>query len=76
MPITVTQEHIKIGVPYSKWECPVALAVSQALGPCWVGVDRIGLLKQDRCYPLPTLARDWIHAFDHGRPVEPFSFDV
>jgi len=76
MTITVTQDHIKVGVRYSKWECAVALAVYQKLGPCWVGIDCIGMLKQNRCYRLPAFAQAWIQDFDHGRFVEPFSFDL
>lgn len=76
MTITVTQEHIKVGVPFSKWGCAVALAAYQRLGPCYVGETAIVLLKDNQVFHLPPVAQLWIQRFDRGLPVEPFSFDV
>lgn len=77
MRIEVTQEHIDEGKKGSCACCPIALAAEA------VGMDRplvmrssILLMELDIIYRLPQIAKDFITTFDHGGPVQPFSFEV
>jgi hypothetical protein len=55
--------------------CPVALAITEALGfpvkvigpEYYIGMDR---------YPLPDSVAKWICEFDQGGPVKPFDFEI
>lgn len=80
--ITVNQKHIDTGVRYNCSQCPIALAIKEALPNekfvevyCWtakVGRKSLG---------LPFAASEFIKHFDHNpdkaiRPVAPVSFEL
>lgn len=66
------------------FHCPINLAARRhnALAGCTTGATRISITRaRERpyfgeyiSYDLPDRARAFIHAFDFGDPVEPFSF--
>jgi hypothetical protein len=86
--VTVTQKDINIGTPLMCYLCPVALAISRAVGGRRVRVKnpyRWGFSdgpfgdKRDNepdARALPLIARTFIEAFDLGKPVGPFSFEL
>ncbi len=75
MKINVTVEHIKRGVPASPRACPVALALRErgfdvmftGAYALWYNLDVI---------TMPEEVLDFAAAFDAGKPVEPFSFEL
>ena len=84
MKITVTQENIDKGVRGEIGYCPIALAI-KALGYEHVCVDDESVdarREEDDPYAdaflsyLPTKATSFIHAFDEGRKVAPFTFEM
>jgi hypothetical protein len=79
--ITVTAEHIAHGVRESCTDCPVALAIMDAL-PCTdlIAVDgdevTFGEIADWTEVKFPAEVQLFIKAFDDGEPVEPFSFTL
>lgn len=81
MKVEVTAEDIAMGQRYSAEKCPVALAIERATGR-----RAIAGLTTIHWYPpgeswmcrqgLPREVARFIRAFDHGRPVSPFSFSL
>jgi hypothetical protein len=77
MRIEVTAEDIAAGEPRHSCHCPVARAISRAMGAAWEAYgDEAGACDTDDWIDLPAEAERWIAAFDAGRPVEPFAFEV
>lgn len=82
--VEVTQRNIEEGIRLSCAGCPVALAMNRATGLEWSisGWQMMAFRKLEKdalqTYALvtPPIARAFISAFDIGRPVEPFSFDL
>ena len=76
MIINVTQEHIKKGNRSLCTECPIALAINEALSinHAWVGMEEIRIDNWDT--RLPDEADIFISAFDRNVPVEPFSLEL
>jgi hypothetical protein len=73
--VEVTQEHIDRGEKMNCHDCPIALAVSAALGQeVTVGAEIVHLGK-GLAY-LPRSVSDWIVEFDLGGRVAPFVFDL
>ena len=80
--IEVTAEDIRRGVREDACWCPVARAIARLLdvrlGDDEVIVGRelilIRPLGSLTDYELPAEAARFIRAFDHGEPVEPFTF--
>lgn len=78
MKIEVTQSDIDAGEAAHCVKCPIAIAASRAYGkPVHVYwdffyVDSTPTLR----VRVPVEACEFIAAFDAGRPVEPFSFEV
>ena len=73
--IKVEQEDINNGVRHSNNSCPIALAINRTLGvSCRVTMEyiSIGTLWAN----LSGKARQFIHGFDRGFPVEPFEFEI
>jgi hypothetical protein len=77
MRIEVTAEDIAAGRPKDACCCPVARAISRAMGAAWEAYG-VGAASHDDdgWIDLPAEAERWIAAFDAGRPVEPFAFEV
>jgi len=79
--ITVTAEHIARGERQSCTRCPIALAIRDAFpgaisfavgGPMvmlWTG-------GSEREIDLPAEAFKFVNAFDNGRTVEAFTFEL
>lgn len=83
--IDVTAEDIAEGKQIICTACPVARAINRRLAPGWeaaVGSGEYVLDPEtwsDHCSVeglLPPAASEFILAFDLGRPVAPFSFQL
>lgn len=78
--IKVTQTHIELGIAVNCRECPIALAVRDAIPNIYTRVsDGIGIYSLDNrllgIYTLTDEAKDFISEFDEGAlVVEPFEF--
>jgi hypothetical protein len=80
--VTVTQSDIDAGVARECGRCPVALALARVVPAgltVIVGCISATLLSGAPTLPsfhteIPEIARDFISAFDEGRPVEPVEF--
>lgn len=80
MKISVLQSDIDMGIPQDCCSCPVAIAISRALGGEIVAVvgqfvmaARHGSVYQKR---LPEKASKWIIDFDTGNLVAPIEFEL
>ena len=78
--IYVTQEHIDRGDRTNFFKDPCALALKEATGGDYAmvgwGYGRTGhgnMLKNWTLFPFPVL-RDFLSAWDQGKPVEPIGF--
>lgn len=83
MVINVTQDHIDKGIPFNVCACPVALAIKPHVKPRhYVAVKSyvIGLWHTNHTlvesWDLPQAVQDFIDAFDCGKSVQPFSFEL
>lgn len=81
MEIEVTQEHIDRGQPHCGESCPVALAISDIVNEdAWVDLDEVGFFSVEEDdfidIPTPSVVKEFITAFDAGRPVTPFRFEL
>lgn len=75
MKISVTQAHIDTGVPIQCSKCPIALAVGDVVvGEVAVGIR--SLCIETYWIDLPSVAQQFIRAYDDGTVVEPFEFEV
>lgn len=73
MLINVTDECIKRGLRVDCGRCPVAIALQATFGPVVsVGWDLINV--NGSVIDTPKVVRDFIHRFDMGHEVAPFSF--
>lgn len=72
--VEVTAEDIAKGKPMECLNCPVALACMRA------GLDDIAVcdssLDSDGSIRTPDVVAEFIHAFDNGKPVHPFTFNL
>ncbi len=76
--IKVTQDYIDNGIKEDGDWCPVALAIKELPlidGDVSVDGDSI-LLPDGEALDLPASVSDFVHAFDAGALVKPFSFEV
>lgn len=77
MLIEVTQKHIDDGIRCDGQRCAVALAIREkvgfdvgfAMGLVMCGID-------EQTYVLPMIATNNMVAFDNGRKVQPFTFEM
>lgn len=80
--ISVTQDHINLGVRHGAAVCPIARAVREQIdGASFVTVKSyVSLYSQheDRSisYTLPNEARLFMERFDEGLSVQPFEFEM
>jgi hypothetical protein len=79
--VSVTAGHIAKGVRHSCRLCPVARALTEAFPDAeLLAVDsaHVAMGEPGRWaeVDLPAVATRFIEAFDHGGPVEPFTFDL
>ena len=79
MKVIVTQEHIDKGTPESACNCPIALALKD-MGAKDVCVNQgyIEFQLGDEYWwaEPPTVADEFIEAFDDQEQVNPFEFDI
>jgi hypothetical protein len=76
--IDVTQSDIDGGM-HSSAGCPCARAGRRLPGLQGIRFGAYAWAFDMSFLPswqLPSLVRDWIHDYDAGRPVKPFSFDL
>ena len=78
MKIVVTQNDIEQGVRYKACACPVALAIKRRTSrECEVaGRYMVFLSNLNTEHDLPTPVHKFVVAFDMGKPVKPFSFEL
>jgi hypothetical protein len=84
MKISVTQEHIRRGVPRRPWCCPIALALGDVLDDSHQKISvkeneiEIGQIPYVVLITrkTPEICQDFIEAFDNGDVVQPFEFEV
>jgi len=77
MVINITEEHIAKGVRGDCGRCPVALAMKAAFGPAVrIRVSVFDYEVHSITRELPEKARRFIHNFDQGTEVQPFSFEI
>jgi hypothetical protein len=80
--IKVTQKHINNGIKELCSQCPVALALKDAIPEAIIvkafEYRLVYLTKNKVCYqaPSPNSVRDFINRFDASLSVEPFEFEV
>ena len=78
--IKVTKTDIKLGKRENRSSCPIARATRRVTKQRHVGVDECEMTwgSQYRLWAaeLPREAQKFIRAFDKGKPVKPFSFQV
>lgn len=76
MKITVTQKDIAKGKRYDCGYCPTALAIQRASKNEDVAVMGMRCEIDGELFDLPEKAILFIHNFDLGKPVKPFSFEI
>ena len=88
MIVQVTREHIARGLGARWYGCPVALALREWTGQTeWIVdgknaylwrpyADATGQKPGTQTHALPIRVREFIAAYDAGRPVEPLTFEL
>lgn len=79
MKISITQQHIGMGVRGSTTSDPVALAMREAgLEKPWVSPSYLAWRKDNKDYSvrLPGSVLEFLKRFDNGLPVDPFEVEV
>lgn len=75
--VDVTEDDIRHGEREECRNCPVARAIARATGRAvLVDGDEFCFASVLVDYTLPAAARDFIHLFDTGCNVKPFSFTI
>lgn len=78
--IEVTQDDIDTGIPFDASKCPLAKAMSRALGRTILAGAYVWGFDDDGDYTpnylLSDLAIDFRTSFDRGEGVSPISFEV
>lgn len=76
MKIIVTQEHINMGTRNTCYYCPIALATKTAGVPCVVFETYLRRFNEEKTYELPSKVKNFIRAYDAGKDVKPFEFNL
>lgn len=82
MTITVTEDHIKRGVPRKDCFCPIALAMREQTGENWrvmyayAVLDKRNDLNEPTIFWFPVEAKNFIYFFDMEETGKPFSFEL
>ena len=74
--INVTKRDIQLGEKDNALDCPVALAVKRHLPSRCLQVGSETVTFDCGSIFLPESAREFIHRFDTGKRVKPFSFTL
>lgn len=75
--VEVTADDIAAGKTYDCFHCPVAIALARATGfeQAYAGPGSFGN-GNGRKGATPTEASEFMYAFDAGKQVQPFAFEV
>lgn len=81
MKVSVTQDHIAVGVPKKSSSCPIALALQETTGATKVSVGTYTCSWEETNGDhfranLPMEAENFVRSFDLGNKMKPFSFEV
>lgn len=78
--INVTQKHIDNGCRHKCGSCPIALAIKDVVPYFYdirVGTMAVSLDSSwEEFFELPAYAKEFVHSFDSGDKVIPFSFEI
>lgn len=74
--VKVTEELIKNGLPRNPEQCPVALALREALPNRRVVVEAEEIWIEGEGYDMPSHVWEFVNRFDTGKPVVAFEFDT
>lgn len=74
--IDVTEIDIKTGLPRSSCNCPIAQACERTFAHSVSVTRNYVRVAGEKKFDLPWEATKFIHAFDYGKPVQPFSFEL
>lgn len=74
--ISVTRAHIRDGVPHSECNCPIALALKDALITDSVAVSRSGIRVNNTSFEVDKKDLKFMERFDGGQRVHPYSFEL
>lgn len=75
--INVTQDDIDAGIRRSHICCPIALACKREFKDNFEEVNTFQIIfKSGSSINLPQLAFNFVHSFDTGLDVVPFSFEI
>lgn len=74
--ISITRAHIRDGVRGSKCDCPIALALKDSLITTNVHVDGGGLWVNGLSFEVDKRDMRFMHRFDDGQRVLPYSFEL
>jgi len=80
MRINVTSLHIAAGSPNRRCSCPITYALEDALPGFIAAVSMSNTVVWKgwigKRIPLPPVAKEFLQAFDSGKEVQPFHFDI
>ncbi len=74
--VRVTHADIAVGELCDADKCPVALALNRATGRAWRVSHNYAENDGNEHIALPYVAELFQVAFDDGKPVRPFEFEV
>lgn len=74
--INVTKEHIRRGVRRSMCDCPIALALKEALLTKDVSVTSSQMIVNHLMFMTDLADARFIKGFDEGKTVRPYSFSL
>ena len=77
MHVKVLQHHIDRGERGNAFHCPIAQALREQFPDVEkVSVGSVIYVGENKVGGTPQDAAEWICAFDRGKHVEPFEFDI
>lgn len=77
MKITITENHIKLGIARNPFYCPIALAMKEELPGHIISVGSYQLHIDGDPFDLSSEAIHFVYQFDKKElPVSPFSFEL
>lgn len=76
--VEVTKQDIARGIKRDGYSCPVARAMKRTLHrrKIWVGWHYYQIGEDGAFITLPPTVTQFVKAFDSGKKVEPFTFEV
>jgi hypothetical protein len=77
--VTVTKANIKQGEPDNRHDCPIALALNplrSVTGSYSISVEYDTIEIGELSYKTPKAVKVFLHRFDAGKKVKPFTFQL